>query len=423
MSKQSSVRYHVEAWDTLQHLFKVKKINDYTLHFAAKFLGKLNFDRLNQAVALSADAFPLIRCRLNENNGRPYWDDKDFTSNDMIQLIKTENTEESILRFLYQEADAMNGPQLRIGILRNGEVDTLCATMNHMLCDAAGFKDYLYLLSSIYTNIGENPDYRPKSVMGDRKIRQVLNTFSIWDKLKILFKKNDVTTHDAAKFEFEGDLKNPFIEMRTIPQDQFCLIKAYAKGHAATVNDVMLTAFIRVLFHLFGRVVTVPCAIDLRKYLPDRKAGSLCNLVTNLNCNIGPDLGASFDDTLIKVNLAMEKEKSNIGCIKSLALMELAFNVLPYKAARNFVEKGFSNAPIAFTNIGILDKKFLHFGETEIKEAYMTGSIKYAPYFQLAVSTFDNEVTFSINFHGTQSDRRKISLFCDEFNRELHNAM
>jgi len=422
MPKKSFGSYHVEATNVLQHLFKVKGINDHTLHFAADFSGRLDLDRLNQAVNLSADAFPFIRCRFNESKRRACWEDMGYTSDEMVKFVKIENAKDCIMQFLYKEVDAANGPQLNVGLIRSGKMDTLCVTMNHMLCDAAGFKDFLYLLSTIYNKVEENPQYRPKSVMSERKDGQFVKAFSIHDQSKIFFKKYDMFTYDKAKFDFTGSLSNPFIEMRTIPRGQFCQLKAYAKSHGVTVNDVMLAAFIRVLFHLFGRVVAVPCAMDLRKYLPDHKANGICHLVTNLICNIGPDIGATFDITVEKVNRAMNKEKANIGCVENIALMEMAFRLLPYKTARKIVEKSFSNPPIAFTNIGILDKKQLIFGEAEMTGAYMTGSIKYNPYFQLAISTFDDDATFSVNFYGTQSDQNKISLFCDDLAWELRNA-
>jgi NRPS condensation-like uncharacterized protein len=87
------------------------------------------------------------------------------------------------------------------------------------------------------------------------------------------------------------------------------------------------------------------------------------------------------------------KEKASIACLKSLILLEKGFDILPYKTAKNILEKSFSNAPIAFTNIGILDRNRLSFGTSEIREAYMTGSIKYSPYFQMAISTYNNQAT------------------------------
>ena len=110
----------------------------------------------------------------------------------------------------------------------------------------------------------------------------------------------------------------------------------------------------------------------------------------------------------------MKKEKSSIACIKSMMVMEKVYDVLPYKQAESIVNKSFDNALIAFTNIGIIDKMQFYFDELQITKAYMTGSVKYSPYFQLAVSTFDNNPVLSVNLFGSQADRDTISDFLDK---------
>ncbi|MDP4093101.1 MAG: WS/DGAT domain-containing protein [Bacillota bacterium] len=417
-----TVSYRFEAWDMLQHLFKVKSISDHTLRFVAKFSCKLDLNRLKKAVNISAKAFPFVRSTLNENRFRPRWEDKGYTADDMVRFLETSSVDESVNRFICKGVDAFTGPQLMIEVIRNENFDTLCISINHMLCDAAGFKDYLYILSDIYINIDNEPNYKP-AAMGDRKISQIFKTFSLQDKLKIMFSKNDILTHDLAKFEFEGDISNPFIEKLTVSKESFCRLKDYAKEHNATVNDVILTAYMRVLFQIFDHPIIVPCVVDLRKYLPNRRAKGICNLCSNLICNIGSDIGMSFEQTLYKVKQVMDKQKADISCIKSLAIMEMVFDILPYKFARYLVNKSYSNANIEFTNIGILDRARLAFGKIEITEAYMAGSIKYAPCFELAVSTFDDRATFCVNLHGTQSDRNIISHFLNELVLELQNAM
>lgn len=402
----------------MQHLFKVKNINDHTLHFAATFLGKLDLERFRKAVNISATAFPLIRCRFKEDKRQSYWEDKGYTAEDMVELLETQNVNECLTKYICEEIDTFNGPQLKIKVIRYNKIDTLCVLINHMLCDAAGFKDYLYMLSDIYRNMESKTDYY-RVAIGNRKIEQILKAFSVKDKLKILFVKNDMSTHDTARFELEGDLSSPLIEIRRINRESFCLLKAYAKKHGATVNDVMLTAYMRILFQLFGRTVMIPCTADLRKYLPNHRGYGICNLCTNLNCGIGAEIGVTFEQTLYKVKQVMDKQKSDIACGKSLILMEKVFDIFPYKIASGIVEKKFVNAPIAFTNIGIIDKNRLDFGKVEITEAYMTGSIKYSPYFQLAVSTFDDQATLSINLYATHSDKNKISIFLDKFVNEL----
>lgn len=183
--KESHVRYKVEAWDSLQHLFQIKKINDHTLHFLASFDGKLDMIRLQKSVNLSAEAFPLLKCRFNEGERRPYWEYCSNTTNEMLTLIETEDVDTAVNQFLVSEIITTTGPQIKLGVIRDTKTDTLIILMNHMLCDAAGFKDYLYLLSGIYVKLRGDADYQPFP-LGSRRLSQVTGRFSWKDKIKIL---------------------------------------------------------------------------------------------------------------------------------------------------------------------------------------------------------------------------------------------
>ncbi len=418
------MNYHVEAWDILQHLFKVKKINNHVLHFAAEFSSELNFVRVKQAVHLLADAFPLIRCGFEENDPhRPVWVDKGYTSDDMVFLIETENTARAVQSFLCQEISSEKGPQIKIGIIRSGKSDTLCALINHMLCDAAGFKQVLYTLSSAYTGLGRQTELHIDSMISDRSVKQILKKCSLKSRMKIYCSKSKLNPHGNQKFNFKGDVSSPFIVIKKIPREQFLLLKDYAKKYHASVNDMMLTAFLRVLFRLFGYTAPLPCAIDLRRFLPKHKAGGVCNLMSNLSCSIGPDLGASFADTLLKVKKKMDVQKNDLGSIRNIICLEKLFDLCPYETAYHLLKKYFSNPPVAFTNIGILDKDKLIFGNCMINDAYMTGSIKYIPIFQLSLTTFDDKATLCVNLYGTQSDRQIITGFLNNFALELQNGV
>ncbi|WP_349670690.1 hypothetical protein [Lacrimispora sp.] len=417
--REAHVRYKVEAWDSLQHLFQIKKINDHILHFLVSFEGKLDMNRLRKSVAVSVEAFPLLKCGFNEEERRPYWESRSNTTNEMLTLIETADAETAVNQFLVSEINTSTGPQIKLWVIRNGKADTLVILMNHMLCDAAGFKDYLYLLSSIYNKVREDANYHPPA-LGSRRLSQITKMFSWKEKIKILFCKNDMSTHDPAQLKLEGDLKSPFIEIRSITKETFLNLKEYARNHDATINDMILTAYIRTLYEIFGYIFAIPSTVDLRKYLPGHKAEGICNLCTNLNCDIGSDIGASFEDTLLKVRESMKKEKSSIACIKSMFILENVYDRLPYQLAERMVNKSFDNALIAFTNIGIIDKTQFCFDELQITKAFMTGSIKYSPYFQLAVSTFDDNPVLSVNLYGSQADRDTISAFLDKVVLQLN---
>lgn len=416
--------YHVEAWDILQNLLKVKKINNHVLHFSAEFSSELDFAGIKKAVGLLADAFPLIRCGYVESGRRrPVWVDKGHHPEDITLLIETDDSAESARKFLCQEIDLENGPQMKIGVIRSGNADTLCVIINHMLCDAAGFKDVLYTIGSIYTHLEKQEKVQVGSMIRNRSIGQILKKQSLSGRMKIYGSKNRLNPHGDQKFDFEGDLSNPFIAARKISREQFRLIKEYAKSHQASINDVMLTAFLRVLFHTFGCAAALPCAIDLRRFLPGRSAESVCNLISNISCDIGSDIGGSFEDTLSRVKREMNFQKTNPGSIKNIAILEKLFCVFPYPIAFGILKNYFSNPPIAFTNIGILDKKRLVFGSNEMTGAFMTGSIKYNPFFQVSLTTFDDEAVLCVNLYGTEHDRQKIDKFLNDFLLELDNGI
>ena len=185
------MNYHAEAWDILQHLFGTEKINNRVLHFSAEFSSKLSFVRMKRAVGILADAFPLLRCSFEERRGRrPVWTDRGFTADSLVMLAETEDTGESVRRFLCGEIVPEKGPQIKIGILRHGSADTLCVIVNHMLCDAAGFKELLYTLGMIYTALERQPEPTIPPLMKDRSVGQLLKGRPLGERLEILFKRS-----------------------------------------------------------------------------------------------------------------------------------------------------------------------------------------------------------------------------------------
>ena len=71
--------------------------------------------------------------------------------------------------------------------------------------------------------------------------------------------------------------------------------------------------------------------------------------------------------------------------------------MLPYSKVIRMAKKKFINPLIGLTNIGVIDNEKLVFGNLPIVDAFITGSIKYPPYFQLTFTSFNESITFSIN--------------------------
>ena len=71
------------------------------------------------------------------------------------------------------------------------------------------------------------------------------------------------------------------------------------------------------------------------------------------------------------------------------------------------------------TNMGILDSARLLFGNLRPYDAFLCGSIKYKPCFQLAVSSCDGELTLSATLYGNADDRDRIVCFLAEIDADL----
>ncbi|WP_309447924.1 WS/DGAT domain-containing protein [Clostridium sp.] len=421
MSKNNMVTYKAATWDVMQHIFR--KFNDHQLHCVIHFDTHIDESYLKKAVNISIGAFPILGCKFVEKSyfKFPYWEDCKFTSEDIVKIIEAETIEKTIEKLIVVKTRENFGPQIMINVIRSVKSDSLCIIMNHMLSDGVGFKEYLYMLSSIYSYLKSNPNYVLDMKMSSRGTNQIFKKFNILDKIKILTTSAKLSKYNSGVvFPLEGDNNNPFILVRKIPREKFILIKAYAKTNNATINDVLLTAYIRSLCKVLKiNHLSLPCPVDLRRYLPNRKSEGICNLTSNMICEVGYEIGQTYEETLLKVKNSMDSEKDNFSCLKGPLMIEIIFSILPYKKAKQIISKSFNNPTIAMTNIGIIDKNKLIFDGLNIKDTFICGSIKYKPYFQIAVTTFDNEITLSINFCGTESDKIKITEFLSIFDNEL----
>lgn len=415
--------YRVEAFDILQLLFE--EFNDHQIHGIIYFKNHINEEIFKKAIWISTEMFPLIKCKFVQGKGFLYWEQIQCTIDNLVKVIHSKNSRVDIDKFVLHKTNTYEGPQMAVYIVIDNEKDTVAIVMNHMLCDGAGFKEYMYLISSIYNSLQENQDYKPEIKNMDRRATQTLRSMTFKQKVHISLNPYKLSKQKSKKyFSLQGDESNPFIEKITMDFKQFNNIKKYAKDNGATINDVFLTTFFRVL-NLYNHIeiATIPCAVDMRKYIPDRKSKGICNLVSNLFCEIDWNEEESFRHTLMKVKSSMDKEKGSNQCLNSIILLETALKVLPYEKATKLIKSKFSNPPIAFTNIGLIKKEKLYFNNSEVEDAFITGSIKYAPYFQLATTTFNDKVTFTIAFYGTNIDRKNIKDFLQQIVRHLQDVI
>jgi NRPS condensation-like uncharacterized protein len=416
--------YTAEIFDQIQLLYETNGFNDHELHCLLRFKHGPDPEVLKTSVIASIEAIPILGARYVDYK-MPRWtslDPSDFGRAFILTTIETDFEE-----FLVSPVDETVGPQIRVCQLDSNPF-AVALKMNHMICDAAGLKQYLYLLCKIYSGLTANPAYRPAVIIGDRSIRGVLKRFPLGVKLRsLLTQSKDNNRSGNHRFPLtEGGEVRPFILTLLLERDRVAALKDYCRARGATLNDAVLTAFYRCLFQLLALrpsvELQIPVMVDMRRYLGESgEFGSLTNLSSMQVTQLDYKPAERFEGTLARVKAVMDEKKgADIG-LNAFIKLSLLYGIFGARIANHRLKSELKNPFICMTNVGILDPDRMSFGNLHPYDAFLCGSIKYKPYFQLAMSSYDGQLTLSANQYGSAVDRDRIRSFLNEIEAELPN--
>lgn len=425
-ARQKSPRFRAEIFDKMQLFFQ--EYNDHQIRAVICFGGMLDRALMEKAVRRSAEFVPLIGCRFVPGRIQPHWEPADGSRNSaLFSFIQTDGADcqDEIDRFITGKTEEYTGPQMVARVIRAAGRDTLAVVINHMVCDGAGFKEYLYLLSEIYTRLQEGTAGEFAYHNGSRNAWQIFRRFTVLEKLRAYALPNESTREkNTVLFPLSREKagQKPRILTHKLSPERLKRLKTYGKLHAVTINDIVLAAYFRALNRILDaescRALTIPCMVDLRRYLPGRRADGICNLASMITCRIGATEGESFGQTVAKVNAVMNRRKSRYPGLNGLSSLRILY-CLPFEKARAILKKHYANPMIGMTNIGVIDSGRLRFGDVPIQDAYIAASIKRPPYFQLALTTYRDCVTFTVSQYCQESDTETIRRFLRFLDEEL----
>jgi NRPS condensation-like uncharacterized protein len=416
--------FTAEPFDQLQRAFDLIACNDHQLHCVLRFDSGAAPEAaiLRRAVATSIEAIPILGTRYVDG-AKPRWAPLDPES--CARAFVVARTQADFEAALVARAEEELGPQIKVCLLA-GPRPAVALTLNHMICDAAGFKSYLYFLCVIYTRLLADPAYQANPVAGDRSMRRVLERFDLGVKLKSLFlQSGDNNQPGDQRFPMsEDEAKEPFILTRRLTRTRTAAIRDYGRTQGATLNDIVLTALYRCLFRVFGLEpgveLSIPIMVDMRRYLADGdEFTALTNLSSTVVTRLGREPGEEFAGTLGRVKAQVDAKKgADIG-LNAFVKLDLLYRLFGDRIANRKLRAGLKIPFISMTNIGVLVAARLSFGDLRPTDAYLCGSIKYKPYFQLAMSSYRDELTFSVNLYGGAGDRARIRSFLEDIDAEL----
>jgi NRPS condensation-like uncharacterized protein len=418
------MRLKAEIFDQLQRLFDLNGFNDHQLHCLLRFESGLAPDRdlLRRALVATIGAIPILGARY-VTEPSPFWES--LEPREFAAAFETAATPTALEAFLVRRCDEALGPQIRLCWLE-GNSPAAAIALNHMVCDAAGFKGYLYFLCKTYSRLAADPGYVPPRVDGDRGFSQVVRRFSLPSRIRFLLtERSDNNRTGDRRFPMEpAGAEGPFIARRKIARDRASDVRAYARAHGATLNDALLTALYRCLFRALdvppdGSLI-IPIMVDMRRHLEaDGELASLTNLSSMAATSVKRRADEPFDATLARVKATVDAKKGYALGVNGFLKLDLLFRLCGDARANRILRRRLENPLICMTNIGVIDVERLSFARVVPTDAFMCGSIKYKPYFQLAVSTYRDEITLSCNLYGAARDRRRVEAFLSEVEAEL----
>lgn len=415
------MRVKAEIFDKLQYLYDITGFNDHQLHGVIQFESNVNAIVMQKATTLLVKAIPMLSKAYKEDAGNSVWEDMDQGNWDNIFTIVFKK--DDFYQFTFSKTDAAAGPQIKVCLMQ-ADRDLVSIVMNHMVCDGAGFKQCVYLLSDIYSHLIKDPDYLPDYVIdGDRSLKKITQSVNIFAKVvALLFESKDNNQNSDYEFPLnKAEEAVPFIATHEIDATIYQEIRNLCKSDKVTINDIILTAYFRVLSGLLqmnGQPFNIPIMIDMRRYLEDKGLQAMTNLSSTVAIQIAVTSGETFSQTLNKVNNEMSAKKSGHLGLNTFLKLELIFKLFP-KWSYRLLRNSLNNPKICMTNLGVVDSKQLYFEKSPVSNAIMCGSIKYRPHFQMSVSTFEERMTFCVNLYSSQGDREAISKFFALIDDEL----
>ncbi|MFZ5987218.1 MAG: condensation domain-containing protein [Bacillota bacterium] len=414
------------------------RLANYQIQIVMKIDGILDYNKLVRAVQLSVDAEPVLGCRFVENE-TPYWKRLDNIDKIMFcSFEETDNPDKAIQSFLESPLDMDKDPVVKVRLIRSGPYDTLCIKLNHTCCDGAGTKEYIHLLSEIYSTINQECGiFIPRPRIGGRKDQDRLfsalgikNPKAEWNPLEMI--PRTMWTFPWRQGRTEA---TRFVVCR-LPYGHVDVMSKYGKARGATINDLILTAYYRAMFEiskpLYGIPMDISSTIDLRRYLPNQKAEAMRNLSGGFITAIPRVKGESFEATLTRVIHQMNKVKDGRpglqNAIGGELVEKMSFTKMnTYFKASSQVSEIAAQYPTPYSklclpglsNLGLISRSLIKFGENAVTDAYIVPPAVRAPGFLLLACTYNGILTFVSGCYKDEISRKHMERLLNKVKDEL----
>ncbi|MDZ4688792.1 MAG: condensation domain-containing protein [Planctomycetaceae bacterium] len=439
--RSSPARYPATFADLSQ--FLIRHANTQQGHVVIRFDGKIDADRLEQALRRVICAEPILGCRFVEHWYRPYWQRRDDVDTMGVCIVtETDEPDQKLAEFMEYEVDPCRDPLIQVRIFR-GRQDALCYKMNHIAGDAPSLMKVIMLVGEYYRKLLTEPAFVPEPNLRSRDHSEVIRHFSISHRFKVIrsFLVNQRQTRNLwllSQDDIGPDRTNGRYFIRRFDPEVAVVAAKFAKKHRATMTVVLLAVLYRTMRRRFGVTgedgLGVGTTVNHRNYLPpqERELSPVANLSGPSRMFVALPADAGLGEVVDVINEQFKgSHKAKLlglnypGVILSMPLVRSLFWLIPF----GWLHWGLKRAvkPRLFglvrasgiSNAGELAPVLEAFEELNVIDAFATAPIYKAAGIALFVSQFRGAFTISIGATESLAKPEVCEAILDGMTREL----
>lgn len=417
-----------ETWDNMQKLFR--NYFDGTMHSVFFYDGTLDADALAEAYAYVAARIPVLHSTFCARPVKSFWRvNDDYQKSDYFFFEETDEPARAVDEFVTRTVDPKGKVQFFAKLVRHDGKDALVVIVNHMCFDGGDLRYFNLTVAECYNELKATGKITVKVKDGTRCAEQLYDGMNEEDKKTAKGLMSNVSAvKNEARYPFaavDKSSERTRIVLRKIDKELFSAVKAKGKEERYSVNDLFLSAYIKTIYKFCKLTpeqgVSLSCMCDLRRYLPDHATKGSTNMTGFMPCAV-KNVGTTMRDVLAKVKEQTDIQKADrfMG-MYSIPLLTLAYKLFPYCLAQTAIRIGFQNPLFGMSNIGIIKPAEFELDGVKLADAWYTGAVKYKPYVQLAMTTFEGEVTMSIAIRGNSRDQVVAEKFLADVENNLRD--
>lgn len=313
----------------------MRKVAKSQFNAVLEFSGRLDVDRLKEAVDVSLQIEHVLASRFVDHWHRPYWERiTPAQASAAFRTIDAVLPEQQIHDFLFSTIDPMTGPQVRVVLLR-GAQDTLLVKLNHLSGDGPAFKNYLRWLIRLYNQdeeISAAPETDPATpyTRYDRSLKRIARRLPLSHKYRIVQRFfSDRTPPLSWKLEEDqvGGSRRCYL-LAALSEDQTRKLLEYGRSRQAALTVLLQAAVyrsLRALAEPAGNEVKLGLTADLRWFLRDRKPHPGTGCTTPMANLSGPSKSVLDATRELSFDAAVEELREQFDDIKQQQMIGVEY--------------------------------------------------------------------------------------------------